>query len=70
MITMDDINLWLKQANTAAMSLDSLQGETKEIKSLIKDFLYLVAFVESLLCINESEGVLARAKDLQREIVG
>ena len=70
-ITRDDINQWISTFQTALSKINDsektgeLEYPLRDLKNAIYDALYLVALVESLMTLDEPDGVLERAKELQ-----
>ena len=73
-ITYEDIQRWIENMQGAIIGLRDLQDRTeseadkvtlRSAEYALSDGLYLVALVECLMTLNEPEGTLERAKELQ-----
>lgn len=70
-ITYNDINQWINDFQKLLSKINEsertgeLECTTTDIKCALLDALYLVALVESLMTLDEPDGVLERAKELQ-----
>lgn len=69
-ITHDDIKQWIEQfqnakelVNRCGLGKEGL--DYRRIEWAMNDALYLVALVESLMSLEEPDGVLDRARELQ-----
>ena len=70
-ITYDDIRQWIKRFQNIKKIVHKYEDngvvcfDPKLIEWAMSDALYLVALVESLMSLEEPDGVLERAKELQ-----
>jgi hypothetical protein len=70
-ITRNDIDQWISTFQTTLSKINDsertgeLECPLRDLKNAIYDALYLVALVESLMILDEPDGVFERAKELQ-----
>lgn len=73
-ITYGDVIQWRDDFQNAKDVIDHMEertlGDKAYLKSRMNDALFLVAFIESLLCIEVKDGVYDRARELQRGTKG
>lgn len=75
-ITRDDIDQWIFTFQTVLSKINDsektgqLECPLRDIKNAMHDALYLVALVEAFMTLDEPDGVIDRAKELQGEVNG
>lgn len=70
-ITYRDVAEWQNEFQNAKAVIDHMEertvGDKDYLKRRMNDALFLVAFVESLLCVEVEGEIYDRARELQRE---